>query len=164
MNYNSCCTVDNWEGASSSREGRKKMKRGWRLTWRWGSWRLDWWRTVRLEVVRPAAGSGRSWKKKKQRPAKDRGSSRLELLEWLRAELLPWLPLGRIKASRQGGCSCYCQGHGGKEEDFYRGEREVVQPPREMVWWLLEVGTIVRRQVMRVVVADGHDGDRKDQL
>jgi hypothetical protein len=26
------------------------------------------------------------------------------------------------------------------------------------------VGMIVRRQVMRVVVADGHDEERKDQL
>jgi hypothetical protein len=35
---------------------------------------------VRLEVVRPAANSSCSWKKK-QRLAKERGSSRLELLE-----------------------------------------------------------------------------------
>jgi hypothetical protein len=44
---------------------------------------------VRLEVVRPAADSGCGWKKKKQRLAKERGSSRLEPLEWLRRELLP---------------------------------------------------------------------------
>jgi len=43
----------------------------------------------------------------------------------------------------------------------------MVQPPREMVWWLLEVGMMVRRWVMKVVVAEGHDGwrkQRKDQL
>jgi len=39
--------------------------------------------------VRPAAGSGCSWKKKKQRLEKERESSRLELLKWLRRELLP---------------------------------------------------------------------------
>jgi hypothetical protein len=44
---------------------------------------------VRLEVVRPTIGSGCSWKEKKQRFAKERGSLRLELLEWLRNELLP---------------------------------------------------------------------------
>ena len=93
---------------------------------------------MRLEVVRPVAGSGRSReKKKKQRPAKEKESSWLELLEWLRRKLLPWLPLGRTKGSGQGGgrCFCCCRGHGGREEDFYRGEREreVVQPPREMV-------------------------------
>jgi hypothetical protein len=44
---------------------------------------------VRLEVVRPTTDSGCSWKKKKQRLAKERGSSRLEPLEWLRRELLP---------------------------------------------------------------------------
>jgi len=46
-------------------------------------------------------------------------------------------------------------------------EREVVQPPREMVRWLLKVETMVRRQVMRVVVAEGHDREikkRKDRL
>ena len=43
---------------------------------------------MRLEVVRPAAGSGCSCKKK-QRLAKERGSLWLELLEWLRRELLP---------------------------------------------------------------------------
>jgi len=37
----------------------------------------------------------------------------------------------------------------------------VVQPPREMVSWLLEVGMMVRRQVMMVVVAEGHGGERK---
>jgi len=42
--------------------------------------------------------------------------------------------LGRIKVSGKGGCCCCCcRGHGGREEDFYRGEREVVQPPRVMV-------------------------------
>jgi hypothetical protein len=61
---------------------------------------------VQLEVVRPAAHFGRNWKKKEQSPAKEKGSSRLELLEWLRKELLSWLPLGRIKASGQGGCCC----------------------------------------------------------
>jgi len=90
-------------------------------------------------VVRSVAGSGRHWKKKKkQRPAKEKRSSRLELLEWLRKELLPWLPLGRKRASGQGGGRCFyccrcCRDHSDKEEDFYRGEREVVQPPREMV-------------------------------
>jgi len=37
----------------------------------------------------------------------------------------------------------------------------VVQPPHEMVWWVLKVGTMVRRQVMMVVVAEGHSGERK---
>jgi hypothetical protein len=91
---------------SYNREGRRKKKRGGKLTWRGGSWRLDWWRTVQLEVVRPAACSGHSWKKKEQSPAKEKGSSRLELLEWLRRGLLSRLPLGRIKASGQGGCCC----------------------------------------------------------
>jgi len=60
-------------------------------------------------VVRLVVGSGRRWKKKKkQRPAKEKGSSRLELLEWLRRELLPWLPLGRKRASRQGGSCSFC--------------------------------------------------------
>jgi hypothetical protein len=41
-------------------------------------------------VVRLVVGSSRRWKKKKkQRPAKEKGSSWLELLEWLRRELLP---------------------------------------------------------------------------
>jgi hypothetical protein len=44
---------------------------------------------VRPEVGRPAAGSGCSWKKKKQRLAKESESSRLELLKWLRREFLP---------------------------------------------------------------------------
>jgi hypothetical protein len=44
---------------------------------------------MRLEVVRLVACSGCSWKKKKQRLANERGSLRLELLEWLRRELLP---------------------------------------------------------------------------
>ena len=91
-------------------------------------------------VVRLVAGSGRPWKKKKkQRPAKEKGSSRLELLEWLRRKLLPWLPLGKERASGQGGGRCFCccrccRGHSGREGGFLqRGEREVVQPPREMV-------------------------------
>jgi len=73
------------------------------------------------------------------------------------------------KASGRGGCCCswgrggccYSSGCGGREEEFYRGEREVVQPPREMVWWLLEVGMMVRRQMMVVVVAEVHHGERK---
>jgi len=81
-------------------------------------------------VVRLTTNSGCSWKKKKQRLAKERGNSRLELLEWLRRELLPYLPLGGTKASGRGGCCCW--GRGGIEEKFCRGEREAVQPPREM--------------------------------
>ena len=45
--------------------------------------------------------------------------------------------------------------------------REVVQLSREMILWLLEVGMMVRSQVMKVVVAEGHGGERKqrkDQL
>ena len=39
-----------------------------------------------------------------------------------------------------------------------------MQPPREMVWWLLEVGMMVRIQVMMVMVAEGHGGERKGWL
>jgi len=84
---------------SYNREGRKKKKkRGGKLTWCWGSWRPDWWRTVQLKVVRPAACSGRSWKKKERSLAKEKGSSWLEMLEWLRRELLSWFAFGKDKS------------------------------------------------------------------
>ena len=91
------------------------------ITWRGGSWRPGWWCTVQLEVVRSAVCTGHGWKKKE--------SSRLELLVWLRRELLPRLPLGRKRASGQGGgrwlcCHRRCWSHGGRGEDFYRGESE----------------------------------------
>jgi len=41
--------------------------------------------------------------------------------------------------------------------------REVVQLSREMVLWLLEVGMMVRSQVMKVVVAEGHGGERRQK-
>jgi len=108
-------------------EGKKK--RGGKLTWRGGSWRPGWWCTVKLEVVRPAACTGHGWKKKEQSPAKEKESSRLELLVWLRRELLPRLPLGRKRASGQGGgrCLCCCRccwSRNGRGGNFYREERE----------------------------------------
>ena len=39
----------------------------------------------------------------------------------------------------------------------------MVQLSREMVLWLLEVGMMVRSQVMKVVVAEGHGGERKQK-
>jgi hypothetical protein len=51
------------------------------------------------------------------------------------------------------------------EEEIFtenRG-REVVQLSREMVLWLLEVGMMVRSQVMKVVVAEGHGGERRQK-
>jgi hypothetical protein len=101
-------------------------------------------------VVRPAACTVHGWKKKEQIPAEEKESSRLELLVWLRKELLPRLPLGRKRASRQGGCRCLCCrrrrcSHGGRGGDFAEErEREMLQLPREMVLWLLEVGMMVR--------------------
>ena len=41
--------------------------------------------------------------------------------------------------------------------------REVVQLSREMVLWPLEVGMMVRSQVKKVVVAEGHGGERKQK-
>ena len=108
---------------------KKDAKQGGESYWRGGSWRPGWWCTVQLEVVRPAACTGHGWKTKEQSPAKEKESSRLELLVWLRKELLPRLPLGRKRASGQGG-GCWlcrrrrCRSHGGRGEDFYRGERE----------------------------------------
>jgi hypothetical protein len=51
------------------------------------------------------------------------------------------------------------------EEKIFTEERarEVVQLSREMVLWLLEVGMMVRSQVMKVVVAEGHGGQRKQK-
>ena len=51
------------------------------------------------------------------------------------------------------------------EEKIFTEERgrEVVQLSREMVLWLLEVGMMVRSQVMKVVVAEGHGGERKQK-
>jgi len=90
---------------------------------------LAWWCAVRLEAARTAACTGHGWKKKEQSPAKEKESSRLELLVWLRKELLPRLPLGRKRAYGQGGGRCLCcrrryYSHGGRGEDFYKGERE----------------------------------------
>jgi len=73
--------------------------------------------------LRPAACFSCRWKKKEQSPAKEKGSSRLELLQWLRRKLLPWLPLGRERASGQGGGRCFCccrccRGHNGREGGF----------------------------------------------
>ena len=51
------------------------------------------------------------------------------------------------------------------EEKIFTEERgrEAVQLSREMVLWLLEVGMMVRSQVMKVVVAEGHGGERKQK-
>jgi len=51
------------------------------------------------------------------------------------------------------------------EEKIFTEERarEVVQLSREMVLWLLEVGMMVRSQVMKVVVVEGHGGERKQK-
>jgi hypothetical protein len=51
------------------------------------------------------------------------------------------------------------------EEEIFTEERgrEVVQLSREMVLWLLEVGMMVRSQVMKVVVAEGHGGERRQK-
>ena len=52
-----------------------------------------------------------------------------------------------------------------EEEKIFTEERgrEVVQLSREMVLWLLEVEMMVRSQVMKVVVAEGHGGERKQK-
>ena len=39
----------------------------------------------------------------------------------------------------------------------------MVQLSREMVLWPLEVGMMVRSQVKKVVVAEGHGGERKQK-
>jgi hypothetical protein len=51
------------------------------------------------------------------------------------------------------------------EEEIFTEKRgrEVVQLSREMVLWLLEVGMMVRSQVMKVVVAEGHGGERRQK-
>ena len=51
------------------------------------------------------------------------------------------------------------------EEKIFTEERGrvVVRLSREMVLWLLEVGMMVRSQVMKVVVAEGHGGERKQK-
>ena len=51
------------------------------------------------------------------------------------------------------------------EEKIFTKERgrEVVRLSHEMVLWLLEVGMMVRSQVMKVVVAEGHGGERKQK-
>jgi len=41
--------------------------------------------------------------------------------------------------------------------------REMVQLSLEIVLWLLEVGMMVRSQVMKVMVAEGHGGERKQK-
>ena len=51
------------------------------------------------------------------------------------------------------------------EEKIFTEERgrEVVPLSREMVLQILEVGMMVRSQVMKVVVAEGHGGERKQR-
>ena len=51
------------------------------------------------------------------------------------------------------------------EEKIFTEERgrEVVPLSREMVLRILEVGMMVRSQVMKVVVAEGHGGERKQK-
>jgi len=51
------------------------------------------------------------------------------------------------------------------EKEIFTEERgrEMVQLSREMVLWLLEVGMMVRSQVMKVVAAEGHGGERKQK-
>jgi len=51
------------------------------------------------------------------------------------------------------------------EEKIFTEERgrEVVPLSREMVLQILEVGMMVRSQVMKVVVAEGHGGERKQK-
>ena len=41
--------------------------------------------------------------------------------------------------------------------------REMVQLSLEIVLWLLEVGMMVRSQVMKVMVAEGHGEERKQK-
>ena len=41
--------------------------------------------------------------------------------------------------------------------------REMVQLSLEIVLWLLEVGMMVRSQVMKVMVVEGHGGERKQK-
>jgi hypothetical protein len=41
--------------------------------------------------------------------------------------------------------------------------REMVQLSLEIVLWLLEVGMMVRSQMMKVMVAEGHGGERKQK-
>jgi hypothetical protein len=59
-------------------------------------------------VVRPAACTVHGWKKKEQIPAEEKESSRLELLVWLRKEMLLWLLLVGVKAAGKGGCRYFC--------------------------------------------------------
>ena len=51
------------------------------------------------------------------------------------------------------------------EEKIFTEERgrEVVQLSREMVLWPLEVGMMARSQGKKVVVAEGHGGERKQK-
>jgi hypothetical protein len=51
------------------------------------------------------------------------------------------------------------------EEKIYTEKRgrEMVQLPLEIVLWLLEVGMMVRSQMMKVMVAEGHGGERKQK-
>jgi len=118
---------------------KKDAKQGGESYWRGGSWRPGWWCTVQLEVVRPAVCIGHGWKKKEQSPAKEKESSRLELLVWLRRELLPRLPksfwarrwpLERVVVAAAAGVAVVKV-----EKSFARkrgGEREVLQLPREV--------------------------------
>ena len=80
---------------------------------------------MKLEAARPAACTGPGWKKKETGPAEERESSRLELLVWLRGEMLPKLPLIGVQAAGKGGyCCCCCWDCGGGErETFCRKER-----------------------------------------
>ena len=82
---------------------RTRRRKGWsgeeRITWRGESRRPGWWCVVRLEATRTAACTGPGWKKKEQIPAEEKESSRLELLVWLRKELLLRLPLVRVDES-----------------------------------------------------------------
>ena len=53
---------------------------------------------------------------------------------------------------------------GKKRKKVCKKEREVVQPPREVVRQLLVVEMVVDKPVMRVVVANGHDGERRKKF
>ena len=107
------------------------------------------------EAERLVAGSDRRWRKNKAGPAEENGSPRLQLLEWLKGELLSWRSLVLLLSSRREGKLTVARWllrllllleASVTEEKSFAEDREMMQPPCLTFWWLLEVEMTVRKR------------------